>query len=619
MAGLSNKTMHILIVEDNSDQAHLMQLILQRHEQAFDVRHEVDAERALLRLQKDAVDAVVLDYSLPHMNGLELLAEIRKLHRPPAVVMVTGQGDERIAVEAMRMGAYDYLVKTRDLLDLLPRVLIRAVEEQRLSSQLLQTEQRYFALFEKAVVGIFILDAASLRFIQVNEMARTMTGYQQSDLLSQNFSRIVSGRFQEMLSGFFAKIRQDDYAAIDHLLLVRADQSLLPVDISASLVSVAGTPVIQCFVRDISEKIKMQRQLLLSRQRLISLFDGISDPISVQDRDYNLVMGNKKYVQVNSLSQAKMLGEKCYKALFGRSEKCLDCPMRETLETGGTRFLEIYHQGRTFHIWTFPMTGIDGKPELVAEYVKDVTEQKEIERQLIKSEKLATIGLLSSGIAHELRNPLNVIETARYSIEDQLNHKYADLDQKLDIIKKNIRRASQIIENLLQFSKHSMYERERIDVEKLVDTTLSLLEKEIAVRNIQCEKKFENVSMAFFSLDSLKQVFLNIIYNAVQAMPNGGVLRISTRKQAEPNWIVMDFTDTGVGISNENLKHIFTPFFSTKQHSGGTGLGLYLSYSIVKREGGDVQVKSREGVGTTFTVKLPAAKASESLHPPVKY
>nr|HPI73230.1 ATP-binding protein [bacterium] len=237
----------------------------------------------------------------------------------------------------------------------------------------------------------------------------------------------------------------------------------------------------------------------------------------------------------------------------------------------------------------------------------------------IKSEKLATIGLLSSGIAHELRNPLNVIETARYSIEDQLNHKYADLDQKLDIIKKNIRRASQIIENLLQFSKHSMYERERIDVEKLVDTTLSLLEKEIAVRNIQCEKKFENVSMAFFSLDSLKQVFLNIIYNAVQAMPNGGVLRISTRKQAEPNWIVMDFTDTGVGISNENLKHIFTPFFSTKQHSGGTGLGLYLSYSIVKREGGDVQVKSREGVGTTFTVKLPAVKASESLQPPVKY
>lgn len=257
------------------------------------------------------------------------------------------------------------------------------------------------------------------------------------------------------------------------------------------------------------------------------------------------------------------------------------------------------------------MAGLDGRPEFLVEYAKDVTDQKEIEKQLIKSEKLATIGLLSSGIAHELRNPLNVIETARYSIEDALGHKDPEIDKKLDIIKKNVRRASSIIENLLQFSRHSVYERERIDVEKLVETTLSLLEKEIAVRNIVCEKHFGNVAKVFFSLDSLKQVFLNIIYNAVQAMPNGGFLRISTKETSDRQWVHIDFTDTGLGISEENLNHIFTPFFSTKRESGGTGLGLYLSYTIIKREGGDISVKSREGVGTTFTVKLPIAKDSD--------
>jgi two-component system NtrC family sensor kinase len=141
-----------------------------------------------------------------------------------------------------------------------------------------------------------------------------------------------------------------------------------------------------------------------------------------------------------------------------------------------------------------------------------------------------------------------------------------------------------------------------------------LLEKEIAVRNILCEKKYQQVHRTFFNLDSLKQVFLNIIYNAVQAMPNGGVLRIHTYTPRVPDWIHIEFADTGVGISAENLKHVFTPFFSTKQQSGGTGLGLYLSYSIIKREGGDLLVKSREGAGTTFTVKLPAVKASDTPH-----
>lgn len=145
-------------------------------------------------------------------------------------------------------------------------------------------------------------------------------------------------------------------------------------------------------------------------------------------------------------------------------------------------------------------------------------------------------------------------------------------------------------------------------MEKLIDTTLSLLEKEIAVREIELEKQFHNAPKVIFSLDSLKQVFLNIIYNAVQAMPEGGQLRISTNPSRDGQWLFVDFADTGVGISEENLTHIFTPFFSTKREKGGTGLGLYISYTIVKREGGDILVKSREGMGTTFTVKLPIAE-----------
>jgi polar amino acid transport system substrate-binding protein len=319
-------------------------------------------------------------------------------------------------------------------------------------------------------------------------------------------------------------------------------------------------------------------------------------------------MGNKKYAQFASSKTDKLVGEKCYKALFDREKECENCPADATYQTGKSKFVEIFDEGRTFHIWTYPMAGLDGKPEFLVEYVKNVTEQKEIEKQLIKSEKLASIGLLSSGIAHELRNPLNIIETARYSLQESLQTEEENVVKRLNMINKNVRRASVIIDNLLQFSKHSTFEKERIIVEKLLDSTLSLLQKEIALRNINIIKEFNNDYKVFFSLDSLKQVFLNIILNSIQAMPNGGNLKIVTSLSQNKQWVLIKCNDTGVGISEENLKHIFTPFFTTKRHKGGTGLGLYLSYTIIKKEGGDIMVKSREGSGTTFIIKLPVAK-----------
>lgn len=602
----------ILIIEDHHEQARLMEALLTRQKQPHIVDIVHSAEDGLVKLESEAYDAIVLDYSLPQKNGLDTLKIIKKRKIASPVIMVTGQGDERIAVQAMREGAHDYLVKTPEAMDLLPRVLSRAISEKRLSSKLEQSEQRYFALFDKASIAIFIIDAERYNLLQVNKMASQLIGESSESLNQKTFLQLCSSRSKNDIQQTLAKIKNEGQASIDNALLVRANQRLLPTDLSGSLVQIGEKSVIQLFIRDISEKIKMQRQLLLSRQRLISLFDGITDPISVQDDNHNLIMGNLRYVQVTSNTTTKLVGEKCYKALFERENPCYNCPAKETYKSGLPKFIEIIHNGRSFHIWTFPMAGLDGKPEYLVEYVKDVTEQKEIEKQLIKSEKLASIGLLSSGIAHELRNPLNVIETARYTVEDSYGTQYPDLQKKLDIIKKNVRRASFIIENLLQFSRHSDFVKEKVDTEKLIDTTLSLLQKEIETRKIHCEQQYQNVPRVFFSIDSLKQVFLNIIMNAIQAMPEGGVLKINTSLSPDKRWVFVRFTDTGVGISEENLKLIFTPFFSTKKTTQGTGLGLYLSYSIIKREGGDITVTSRERTGSSFMVKLPVAKSGDS-------
>ena len=597
----------ILLIEDNFEQAHLMELILHRDSHVFKVDVVHDPEIALQYLANKSYRAIVLDYSLPKLNGLETLEEIKKLQISVPVVMVTGQGDEMIAVEAMRRGVYDYLVKSKDHLETLPRILVRAIEERQLWSRLEQSEQRYFALFDRASIAIFIADSESYKLIQVNKMAEELIGQSSKHLLQHSIFELCSQRTLKYLTQALEKIATEGQASFENVLLKRADGRFFPTDISGSHFTIDGTKVIQFFVRDTSEKIKMQRQLLLSRQRLVSVFDGITDLISVQDNEFNLKMNNKKYSEFTGKSTSELLEKKCYHVLFNRKEPCVGCPAMETYQTGQSKVVELFHKGRTFNISTFAMSGLDGHPDFIVEYIKDITDQKEIEKQLLKSEKLATLGLLSSGIAHEIRNPLNIIETARYSIADTLEDKSADIDKKLEIIKKNVRRASIIINNLLHFSKHSTLEREKIDIEALIDTTTSLVQKEIEIRHIKVEKAYSGVPMVIFSLDSLKQVFLNVIYNAVQAMSNGGTLKIATSLLKESKSVVVEFTDTGVGISEENIKHIFTPFFSTKPAGEGTGLGLYLSYSILKREGADISAKSEQGVGTTFFITLPVS------------
>jgi polar amino acid transport system substrate-binding protein len=250
--------------------------------------------------------------------------------------------------------------------------------------------------------------------------------------------------------------------------------------------------------------------------------------------------------------------------------------------------------------------------ESIAVYSKNITEKKGLEKSLIQSEKLATIGLLASGIAHELRNPLNIIETARYYIDEFLPEKNNDIAAKLEIISKNVKRASKIINSLLEYSRHSEYEHESIDLEKLVSNTLSLIEKEFVVKNIEYIFEGKPKTVAYFSLDSLKQVLLNVIINAVQAMPNGGQLAISVNKNSADS-VDIKISDTGIGIPEENLPQLFSPFFTTKEVGVGTGLGLYVSHMIIEREGGKIRVDSKLDEGTTFTISLPASEESESV------
>ncbi len=229
---------------------------------------------------------------------------------------------------------------------------------------------------------------------------------------------------------------------------------------------------------------------------------------------------------------------------------------------------------------------------------------------LLRSQKLKAVGTLTAGVAHELNNPINnIMLTAAMLAEDYEDLSDEDrLDMANDLVGES-ERAQNIVRNLLDFARESGMESELHEIQDVIEDTLRLASNQIKLANVKVKGELaENLPPIYGDRRQLEQVFLNLVLNALDAMPDGGTLTISCDTVKGKDMISIDFTDTGTGIPEEKLADIFNPFFTTKPDAKGTGLGLSVSLGIIKQHGGDVRVKSQVGKGSTFTVLLPAAK-----------
>ncbi len=602
-------TQRILIVEDYPDQAELIQRAFQKQKEnfCFDVDFVASGEECLRKFSETSYDALILDYKLPDCTGLEVIKNLRKEGFLVPVIMITSQGDERIAVQAMKEGAADYIVKEVGYMNSLPRVTANTIQTHRLKSRLREKEEMLESLVNNVDDIIFSIDM-DYKFQFVNHTIREL-GYEPDELVGRSFLLLLpeftdTQKISEILRHPVEKNYEMEFKTRDGQI-----QYML---ISFSHLKDAKRQWILGIAKNITEKKRLEEMIQESKNKLQTLFDSITDHITVVDKNYNIVMANRMVASSVGERPENLIGKKCYEIYSEDKIPCRNCVLKRTIESEKPEFLERRLGDRVLQFWGYPMFDLKNRLQYVIEYVKDVTEQKNLEKKLIQSEKLATIGLLASGVAHELRNPLNIIETARYYLSEILPLENEDAHNKLLIIKKSVTRASNIINNLLEFSRHSSKDREPVDINYLIDKTLSLIEKDLSSHNISVMKNYRRIPRAYFNVDSLKQVFLNIIINAIQAMPEGGELTIQTQFVPE-NSLQIQFSDTGQGISEENLTHIFTPFFTTKEVGKGTGLGMYVSHSIIQREGGDISVKSQLGKGTTFTIELPiVSEASPS-------
>jgi two-component system NtrC family sensor kinase len=350
------------------------------------------------------------------------------------------------------------------------------------------------------------------------------------------------------------------------------------------------------------------------KRKWMATIDAMIDPLLIVGTDFKIRKSNRAMADFAGISVKKLVGMKCHEVFARSKTPCRGCSMLKAANSGkaqswsyddkrGTKFWEISSQ---------PIFAPDGRMDGVVQIYRDRTEARQLQEQLQQNEKMASIGLLAGGVAHEINNPLGGILIFSQMLLREMpkdSPHYQDVQE----IEAATIRCKSIVENLLDFARQRPAkpgQLEDVDPCDAARTALRFSKVAMKGKRIEIVEKWNSEgSTVRADRNKLIQVFLNLIQNAVQAMPGGGTLTLASRLVEAD--LQLSVTDTGVGIPAANIKKIFDPFFTTKDPGEGTGLGLAICYGIVTDLGGKLTVESKVNKGTRFVVQLKVASAEE--------
>lgn len=365
------------------------------------------------------------------------------------------------------------------------------------------------------------------------------------------------------------------------------------------------------------------RELNKSNVMLNSLFENAGDGIMIIDRDGIILSANHRACEIHGFDKGALIGANI--GLLEPEENKQICRERmERLFNGESLVFETQHYKKDGSRVSLEISSkaveVDGSL-LIQSFHRDITEKKRLQKQLFQSQKMESIGALAGGIAHDFNNILSAILG-----NAQLLYEFSDLDEsskrKVRVIENSSRRAGQMVSKLLSFARQGSSESFPLNLNAVIRDTIELIERMMMKRNIEIKMEIDN-TIPSINGDSnrLEQVIMNLVVNAADAMPDGGLITIATSPVtlgrdasrihpllAPGKYVVLKVADTGSGIPDAIRDRIFDPFFTTKGPGKGTGLGLAMVYGIVKDHKGIINVESRAGKGTTFDIYLPASE-----------
>lgn len=493
-------------------------------------------------------------------------------------------------------------------------VMLDITEKKLAEEAFRQSQQRYRAVVDQSINGIYLADSSTARIIEANPAFRRLLGYDIDDLTELTLYDICNSS-REDIDNLAAQVLKHLQCRVGERRYVRKDGSLVDVEVFASLVQYADRTAFCITCTDITERKIMERALRQSEEHFRSLMENALDLITIVDANGAIRYQSPSVERTLGYRAEDLIGKCVFDYIHPEDVPALSDALvglmnsNNVAESSEIRVLHSDGSWRTVEAIgksSPPETGIAG----VVVNSRDVTERKQLQEQLIRSEKLAAMGQLVSGVAHELNNPLTSVIgfTQLLLASDALDERSRE---RLEIVGSQADRARRIVHNLLSFGRQHKPARAEIDLNHLLSKILELRAYHFQVNNIVILHEFGQVPPVQGDGSQLEQVFLNILINAEQAILShrrAGAIAIKTELKTIRGieTVCTTITDDGPGMNQETIGRIFDPFFTTKEVGKGTGLGLSISYGIVKEHGGQVEVTSSPGAGASFVVEIPA-------------
>ena len=555
------KDLRILILENSPTDAELMERELRKDGLAFTSRRVDTREAFVQTLEEFKPEVILADYKLPEFDGMTALRIVRQAHPQVPVIMVTGVLTDVEAVELIQTGARDYVLKDRlaRLAPAIKRVLNeeKGIRERKLNEKIiLEDQKKLTAIINSSLDAVVQMDADGIITGWSNQAA-AIFGWTSKEAISQLLCEIIiPPQYREAhtrgLERFLASGESHILNSRIEIEGLHRDGHKFPVELSVTSITLGDKIEFSAFIRDITQRKLFEKQLHARLEKIASL-------------NVQLMAANKQLAQVHG--------------------------------------------------------------------------------QLLQSEKMASIGLLAAGVAHEINNPIGYVNSNLGTLEKYLadifalmnkyeqaetlmdchDHELEELrrfKQKIDLAylrkdtkallaesQQGLERVKKIVIDLKDFSRTGAAEEWAwADIQQGLESTLNVVWNELKYK-CEVEKEYATLPQIYCMPSQLNQVFMNLLVNAAQAIEEYGIITIRTGQENDQVWV--EVADTGKGVAAEDLPHLFDPFFTTKPAGQGTGLGLSVSYSIVEKHHGRIEVKSEIGKGTAFRVWLPVEHAGQ--------
>lgn len=463
-----------------------------------------------------------------------------------------------------------------------------------------KSDIRFKRLFNHLTDAVYYFkiydDGSAGNFIEVNETACQRLGYSREEMLALS-PKDIDGLEAEEIKPIIDDVYDNDSTTFE-TVHVRKDGGRIPVEIKTHRFVVEGEMYLLSVCRDITERKNSEREIREAKEQFENIVESSTNGITIL-QDGKWVFANKAALTLfDAKTKEELLGRSIYDMLH--PEFHMEC--KEIVKKGGIhpRLYRVWTtlRGKEVHteVVSIPTT-FQGKDanELI---IQDITEQKKSDSMMIQAEKMNVVGQLAAGIAHEIRNPL----TALKGFVQLFRSGTIPNEMFLNIMEAELERIDVISSEFLTLAQPANTDFNTVDMRDLVSNVIDLLDTEAFKKSISfvVENNVKETDVNGIS-SQLKQVFINLIKNAIEVMQNEGTITITFKNHE--GFILISVHDEGVGMSEEQLKRLGEPFFTTKQN--GTGLGLMVTYRIINQHNGEVNVESKVNAGTTFTVKLP--------------